>query len=79
MSGTGLAGRDGTRRRGTRDGTGPSNKNKAGRDGTGQEDAGHGTGRDDFLVVPRSPGKHYTVRHNYQEQPLTIFVQFLLD
>ena len=66
MSGTGLAGRDGTRRRGTRD-------------GTGQEGAGHGTGRDpqirtkrdgmgrdDFLVVPRSPGTCHSSKYNIE-------------
>jgi hypothetical protein len=48
--------RDGIRQRGTRDGMGLQKKNEAGWDQTGQEDAGHGTGRDDFLIVPRSSG-----------------------
>jgi hypothetical protein len=46
--------RDGTRKREAWDGMGLSKKNEAGWDGTGPKAAGHGTGRDDFLVVPRS-------------------------
>jgi hypothetical protein len=46
--------RDGTTKLETGDGMGPTIKNKAGWDLAGSEDTGHGAGRDDFLVVPRS-------------------------
>ena len=54
-------GRDGRRRCGTRgqDGTLKKELSGTGRDGTGQESTGRGTGRDEFLVIPRSSGLYY--------------------
>ena len=40
------------------DGTLKKELSGTGRDGTGQEGTGRGTGRDEFLVIPRSSGRY---------------------
>jgi hypothetical protein len=69
LGGTGR--RDGTQELETRDGTGLSKKNDAGWDGTRHKSAGYGTGRDDFLVVPRS-SVSYDCAITYLAKPMQL-------